>query len=297
MEVNTRSDVREFLASRRARLTPEQAGLPVYGMTRRVGGLRREEVALLAGVSVDYYNRVERGNLKGVSESVLNALARALQLDEAERAHLFDLAGTANATIGAVRRDPPVPRNLRPGVRRVLEALTGPAWVRNNRLDMLAANALGRALYSPAFDDPVRPVNTARFTFLDARATSFFLDWDLVATEIVGVLRGESGRSPFDAELMDLVGELCRRSSGFRTRWAAHDVHFHRGGFTRLRHPVVGDLDLSYEALEFPSDPGLTLLVYSAEPGSSSRRSLDVLARWAVSLPPEQPPATGPEHV
>jgi transcriptional regulator with XRE-family HTH domain len=282
MEVNTRSEVREFLVSRRASLTPEQAGLPVYGMTRRVGGLRREEVALLAGVSVDYYNRMERGNLKGVSESVLNAVARALQLDEAERSHLFDLASTANTTTGTARsRARPANGNVRPGVQRVLDALAGPAWVRNNRLDVLGANHLGRALYSPVFDDPVRPANTARFAFLGSRGRTFYRDWDRVATDIVGVLRAESGRDPFDTGLLDLVGELCSRSPLFLARWAAHDVHWHRSGVERLRHPVVGDLDLTYEALEFPSDPGLTLLVYAAEPGSASQHALRLLASRA----------------
>jgi transcriptional regulator with XRE-family HTH domain len=282
MEVNTRTEVREFLASRRARLTPEQVGLPVYGLTRRVGGLRREEVALLAGVSVDYYNRVERGNLKGVSQSVLNALARALQLDEAERAHLFDLASTANTTVGT-QRSRPLRQKVRPGVQGVLDALTGPAWVRNHRLDILAANSLARALYSSAFDDPARPPNTARFAFLDVCARTFYRDWDHTATDIVGVLRAEAGRNPFDKGLTDLVGELRGRSPDFRTRWAAHNVHFHRGGNKSLHHPVVGDLDLSYETLEFPSDPGLTLLVYAAEPESASQHALDRLATWAAT--------------
>ena len=283
MQVNTRSEVREFLASRRARLTPEQVGLPLYGLTRRVGGLRREEVALLAGVSVDYYNRVERGNLKGVSESVLNALARALRLDEAERAHLFDLASTANATVGTERRVP-LRQKVRPGVQTVLDALAGPACVRNHRLDILAANTLARALYSPAFDDHAPPPNTARFAFLDARARTFYRDWDRIATDTVGVLRAEAGRNPFDKGLTDLVGELCSRSPDFRTRWAAHNVQSHRGGNKCFHHPVVGDLDLSYETLEFPSDPGLTLLVYAAEPESSSQHALNRLATWPVSL-------------
>src|SRR3954454_21070301 len=147
-QVNNRSDVREFLASRRARLSPDQAPLPSYGIPRRVGGLRREEVALLAGVSIDYYNRMERGNLKGVSKSVLDALARALQLDEAERAHLFDLASTANATSGTLRRRS-VGQQVRPGVQRVLDALSGPAWVRNERMDVLAANRLPPPRHHP----------------------------------------------------------------------------------------------------------------------------------------------------
>ncbi len=298
VNVDNRSEAREFLASRRARLTPQEVGLPAFGGNRRVAGLRREEVALLAGVSVEYYTRLERGNLRGVSERVLDALAGALQLDEAERAHLFDLARTANATARTRRR--PSPQRVRPGVQRVLDAMTeAPAWVRNGRSDMLAANRLGRALYSPVFDSPVRPANTARFVFLDPRATDFYRDWERIAHEMVGVLRAEAGRDPYDRGLTELVGELSTRSEAFRTRWAAHEVRFHRTGSKRLHHPVVGDLDLTYEAIEFPSDPGLTLLVYTAEPGSPTEDALALLASWAAT-PDEHaeadphPPVTRP---
>jgi transcriptional regulator with XRE-family HTH domain len=279
-----RSEVREFLTSRRARLTPQQAGLPAFGGNRRVAGLRREEVALLAGVGVDYYTRLERGSLNGVSESVLEAMARALQLDEAERAHLFDLARTAGATRATRRR--PATRQVRPGLQRVLDAITdAPAWIRNGRSDFLAANRLGRALYAPIFEDPVRPANTARFVFLSPRSTAFYREWDGVANDIVAVLRAEAGRDPYDRGLSDLVGELSTRSEDFRSRWAAHNVLFHRTGSKRLRHPVVGSLDLAYEALEFPSDPGLTLLVYTAEPASPSQDALNLLASWAATAP------------
>ena len=282
--VDRRTEIREFLASRRARLTPQQAGLPTFGGNRRVTGLRREEVALLAGVSIDYYIRLERGNLKGASESVLDALARALQLDEAERAHLFDLARTANASTSSGRR--PAPQRIRPGVQRVLDAMTeAPAWVRNGRSDFLAGNRLARALYAPIFDDPVRPANTARFVFLQSGAAAdFYRDWDRIANDIVAVLRAEAGRNPYDRGLTDLIGELSTRSEDFRTRWAAHNVLFHRTGVKKLRHPVVGDLDLAYEAMEFPSDPGLTLLVYTAEPASRSQDALRLLASWAATL-------------
>jgi len=287
--MDNRTEVREFLASRRARLTPQQAGLPTYGGSRRVTGLRREEVALLAGVSVDYYTKLERGNLTGASESVLDALSRALQLDEAERAHLFDLARTANAT-PATRRRRAAPQRLRPGVQRVLDAMTGaPAWVRNGRSDVLATNRLGRALYAPVFDDPVRPANTARFAFLNGGGPEFYRDWDRTASDLVAVLRAEAGKNPYDRSLTDLIGELSTRSEEFRTRWAAHDVHFHRSGFKRLHHPVVGDLDLTYEAMELPADPGLTLLVYTAEPGSPTQDALNLLASWAATLDQEQP--------
>jgi len=277
-----KNDTREFLTSRRARITPEQAGLPAYGGNRRVSGLRREEVALLAGISVEYYTRLERGNVRGASEEVLEALARALQLDEAERAHLFDLARAANATPGTRRRS--APQRVRPGIQRLLDAMTGaPAWVRNGRLDFLAANRLGYALYSELFTDPVRPANSARFLFLNPRSTEFYVDWEKVASDVVAVLRAEAGRNPYDRGLTDLIGELSTRSETFRTRWAAHNVRFHRTGSKRLHHPVVGDLDLSYEALELPGED-LTLLAYTAEPGSPTHDGLNLLASWAATL-------------
>ena len=280
--MDNRSEVREFLASRRAKITPEHAGLPVRAGNRRVAGLRREEVALLAGVSVEYYTRLERGNLAGASESVLHGLAQALQLDEAERAHLFDLARAANASPRYRRR--PAPGRVRPGVQRVLDAMTGaPAWVRSGRSDILATNLLGRALYAPVFDSPVRPANTARFAFLDPRSGEFYRDWEQTANDMVGVLRAEAGCSPYDRGLTDLIGELSTRSSEFRARWAAHDVRLHRTGFKRLHHPVVGDLDLSYESMELTSQPGLTVVVYTAEPASPTHDALKLLASWAVT--------------
>jgi hypothetical protein len=257
--VDNRTEVREFLSTRRARLKPEQAGLPAYGTNRRVPGLRREEVALLAGLSSDYHVRLERGNLRGVSESVLNAVANALQLDEDERIHLFDLARVANTSGSTPRR--PSPHKVRPGLQRVLDAITdAPAWVRNGRADVLATNRLGRALYAPVFDDPIRPANTARFTFLSPGGRQFYRDWDATAKDMVAVLRSEAGRNPYDRGLTDLVGELSTRSETFRTLWASHDVLLHRTGSKRLHHPVVGDLDLTCEAFDLPSDPGLRLL-------------------------------------
>jgi transcriptional regulator with XRE-family HTH domain len=276
-------EIREFLVTRRARITPEQAGLPTYGIHRRVPGLRREEVAMLAGVSVDYYTRLERGNLAGASESVLDALVRALQLDDAERTHLFDLARAASATAGPARRRASTNR-VRPGVQRVLDAMTGaPAWVRNGRADVLATNQLGRALYAPVFDDPVRPANTARFTFLSPQAHDFYRDWDRTARDMVAVLRAAAGRDPYDKSLSDLVGELSTRSELFGTLWAAHDVQFHRAGRKDLHHPVAGDLDLTYEAFELPAEPGLTMLVYTAESDTPTAQALGFLASWAAS--------------
>jgi transcriptional regulator with XRE-family HTH domain len=282
--VDNRSEVRDFLASRRARITPERAGLPAFGANRRVPGLRREEVALLAGVSVDYYTRLERGNLSGVSESVLEALAGALQLDEAaERAHLLDLARAANATARSRRR--PGQQLVRPSVQRILDAMTGtPAYARNGRRDILAANRLVYALYSEAYLDPARPVNIARFVFLSPRARAFFLNWQSAANDTVAILRTEAGRNPYDQGLTNLVGELSTRSEEFRTRWAAHNVRLHRTGFKDIHHPVVGDLHLSFEAMDLPADSGLSVVVYSAEPGSASEDGVSLLASWAATL-------------
>ncbi len=274
------NDIAEFLASRRARITPEQAGLPTYGH-RRVPGLRREEVASLAGVSIDYYRRLERGNVNGVSDSVLEALARALQLDDAERSHLFDLARAANPMVPRRRR--PVQQRVRPEVQRILDSMGTPALVRNARVDYLAANRLGHALYAPLFESREQPPNSARFTFLDPVAIDFYPEWERVASELVAHLRSEAGRHPHDRGLSDLVGELSTRSGEFRTRWAAHNVRFHRTGTKRLHHPIVGDLSLSYEAMELPADAGLTMTAYTAEPGSASQDALDILASWIAT--------------
>lgn len=273
------SEIREFLVSRRAKVSPEQAGLPMYGRRRRVSGLRREEVALLADISVEYYTRLERGNARGVSDEVLDAVSRALQLDEAERAHLLDLVRMAN--VERAPRRTPGPQNVRPSVRRIVDAMaTIPAFVHNGRLDILYANPLADAFYSEHRRDPVRPANSARFLFLDPRARTFYLDWETVAHDIVAALRGEAGRSPYDRALSDLVGLLSTRSEEFRVLWARHDVRFHRSGTKRFHHPLVGDLTLAYEALQLTADPGLTLVTYSAEPGSPSEEALRELARW-----------------
>jgi transcriptional regulator with XRE-family HTH domain len=280
--VDNRTEIREFLTSRRARITPDQAGLPVYGGTRRVPGLRREEVAMLAGVSVDYYTRLERGNMRGVSESVLEALVRALELDEAERAHLFDLARAAGPAAGPRRRPA---RRIRPSVQRILDAMTGaPAFAQNGRLDVLAANSLGRALYSEMYADPVRPANHARFVFLNPRARDFYKHWDRAANDTVAILRSEAGRDPYDRDLSDLVGALSTRSDEFRTRWAAHNVRIHKTGVKDFHHPVVGDLSLTYEMMDLAADTGLAILTYSAEPGSRSQEALDLLGSWAATL-------------
>jgi transcriptional regulator with XRE-family HTH domain len=284
-----RAEVREFLSSRRARLTPEQAGLPAYGGNRRVAGLRREEVAMLAGVSVDYYIRLERGNLAGASESVLDAIAATLRLDDAEREYLFDLARAA----GPGRKRPgKTAMNVRPAVRQVLDAITdAPAWVRNGRHDIIAANPLGRALYAPVFDDPHRPVNTTRFTYLNPGAMEFWRDYDQIAHDAAAMLRLEAGRNPHDPGLISLVGELSTQSELFRQQWASRDVKYHRSGTKRIHHPVVGDLDLNFESMELPSEPGLVLNVYTAPAGSPTADALKLLASWAATGHQERPAA------
>jgi transcriptional regulator with XRE-family HTH domain len=282
--VDTRSEIQQFLTSRRAKITPEQAGLTSYG-SRRVPGLRREEVAVLAGVSVPYYTRIERGDMNGVSDSVLEALARALQLDEAERAHLFDLARAVRPPTWAQRRRVSRQR-VRPSVQHVLDGLTGAAaFVHNPRLDNLAANLLGYALYSEMFSRAAGagPVNSARYVFLDPGARDFYVDWDRAASDVVAVLRSAAGRDPEDRDLSDLVGELSTKSAEFRTRWAAHNVRFHDGGTKNLHHPVVGDITLDYNRLEIAVDPGQMLMIWTAEPGSKSAEALSLLGSWAAS--------------
>lgn len=302
-----RSQVREFLTSRRAKITPQQAGLPSYG-TRRVPGLRRAEVAQLAGVSVEYYSRLERGDLSGVSDSVLDALARALRLDDEERTHLEDLARAAGP--GPRRRTRSATQRVRPTVQRMLDSMTdAPAFVMNGRGDVLATNALGRALYAPMIDAARGAVpNHARFIFLDTRSHQFWGDWDRAADDTVALLQAQAGRDPFDKALTDLVGELSTRSQDFRTRWARHDVRQHHIGAKPFHHPVVGDLDLTYESLDLPAD-NLTLVAYGTEPGSDSEDKVRLLASWATTTgtTPDrsdshtersnEQPATGPGDV
>lgn len=280
--MDTRTEIRDFLTTRRARITPAQAGLPDYGGRRRVAGLRREEVAMLAGVSVDYYTRLERGNLAGVSESVLEALVRALALDEAERQHLFNLA-KADSAPQRSRRSAPAP-TLRANMQLILDALDmAPAYVRNGRLDVLGSNALARALFPHVFDGTGALPNLARAQFLDERSDSFFIEREKMANDCVAILRAEAGRNPFDKPLTDLIGELCTRSDDFRQRWARHDVRQHRTGIKRFRHPVVGELELGYEVLELAGEPDLHMLVYTAVAGSHAHDSLRLLASLAAT--------------
>jgi transcriptional regulator with XRE-family HTH domain len=294
-----RAEVRDFLVTRRAKITPRQAGLQFYGGNRRVPGLRREEVAILAGVSADYYARLEKGNLSGVSDSVLEAIAGALQLDEAERIHLFNLARAANTTPAraAQRR---TPKQIRPAIQLILDGMTDtPAFVRNGRLDILAANTLGLALYSPAFASQPRPVNLARFRFLDPAARDFYPDFGDSANTTVALLRTEAGRDPFNKSLTDLIGELSTRSEEFRALWAAHNVRLHRSGLKHFHHPVVGRMDLLFEAMALEADEGLTLTAYIAEPSTPSHDALRLLASWAATSGQEHAAAgsgTPPAH-
>ena len=295
-----RADLREFLGTRRAKVTPQQAGLPTHGGHRRVPGLRREEVALLAGVSVDYYTRLERGNARGVSDSVLEGLTRALQLDDAERAHLYDLVRSSNAATPARHRPPQ--QRVRPGVQQLLDAMADvPAFVQNGRLDVLGANPLARALYADLFDSPTHDTdqapNHARFTFLDPRATDFYPDWTRAAADGVALLRAEAGRHPDDRTLNELIGELTTRSEKFTTLWATHNVRWHTTGTKRFHHRVVGELSLDYEGLELAADPGQTLITFTAAPDSPARQALAFLASWANSSdqPTDQHPVEQPK--
>ncbi|MBB3085403.1 helix-turn-helix transcriptional regulator [Geodermatophilus sabuli] len=288
--MDNRTEVRQFLATRRAKITPDQAGVPLYGQRRRVPGLRREEVAQLAGMSTDYYTRLEKGNLRSASDGVLDAIARALQLDDAERAHLYDLARAARAGTARAPRRRDRPQQVRPTVQHLLDAMTAAAaFVRNGRLDILAVNPLGLAFYSPLYAAAAPPVNLARYCFLDPSAHDFYPDWEEAADTTVAILRTEAGRDPYNRALTDLVGELATRSDAFRTRWAAHDVRLHHTGTKRFRHPVVGDLTVGFNATELAADIGLTLTVYTAEPGSESAEKLALLASWAAGSIPARP--------
>lgn len=275
--------MREFLTSRRARITPEQVGLPV-GTNRRVAGLRRSEVATLAGVSVEYYTKVERGAIGGASPEVLDALARALRLDDAERAHLFDLAHAANPVARPPKRRSAKNWTAHQGLQWALNAVTaGAAFVRNGRMDLLAVNPLARALYHEAYDMPGQQPNIARHVFLDERALAFYPDWEAFAEVTVAILRTEAARDPHNKELHDLIGELSTRSAEFRRLWGAHNVRHHGSGFKTFHHSTVGEMTLAYEGMNMEAEPGLTLTIYTPEPGSPSAERMQLLASWAAS--------------
>ena len=292
--MDNRAEVREFLMTRRANVSPEAAGIPA-GANRRVPGLRRTEVAALAGVSVEYYSKLERGSIAGASAAVLDAVSRALQLNDAEHAHLLDLARTADGipSSGRARRRATKPGPPRASLQWALSAITDAvAVVRDQRQNLVATNDLGRAFYSPLIGDGGRTPNFARFQFLDPAAHDFYPDWDLFAEMCVAVIRAEAGRDPHDTGIQDLVGELSTRSDLFRTLWAAHNVRTHGTGTKRFRHPVVGDLTLVYEELAITAEPGRVLLIYTAEPGSPSAERLRLLASWAADTPLASAPIT-----
>lgn len=293
--VNPKDELRDFLVTRRARLTPQEAGLPVYGANRRVTGLRREEAAMLAGISVEYFTKLERGNVGSVSESVLDGVAHALQLDEAERDHLYRLVRAATTRKPA--RTAPSRRRVRPTIQRMLDLMPTPAYLRNGRFDILAANDLGRALYSPLFEESDTP-NTARFVFLNPDASDFFTHFTRIEADAVAYLRVEAGRDPYDKALQDLIGELSTRSERFRQLWAAHDVRYHRSGTKTLHHPLVGDLTLDFEAFALPDDEGQRLNVYTAAPHNPATDALALLASWATSpAGPATHEATADAHI
>lgn len=282
--MDNRSEVREFLMTRRARVAPESVGIPAGG-NRRVAGLRRSEAAALAGVSVEYYAKLERGAIAGASAAVLDALASALRLDDAERAHLLDLARAADGipSSGRSRRRSAKPGAARPSLQWALSSITDAiAFVRDPHQNLVATNDLARAFYSPVIGDGGRTPNLARFQFLDPAAHDFYPDWDLFAEMCVAIMRAEAGRDPHDKGLQDLVGELSTRSETFRRLWAAQDVRIHGAGTKRFRHPLVGELTLAYEELAITAEPGNVLLIYSAEPGSPSAERLALLASWSL---------------
>lgn len=284
-----RARIRDFLATRRAKLTPEQVALPTSGR-RRVPGLRREEVAVLAGVSTEWYTRLEKGHISGVSDEVLDAVAQALRLDQDERTYLFDLARAARPARRAPsrRKDVQVP----PRVQWLLDSMTmSAAFVRNGRQEIVAHNALARTLLAPVFDSPATAqhgrANLARYIFLDPGSQQFFVDWDAATAVTAALLRAEAGREPHDRALRDLIGELSTLSTEFRSQWAVHDVRLRHHGSKQLWHPQVGDLDLTYQSLDLPTSNRMVhhLTIYTAEPGSTSEDRLKLLTSLAATQP------------
>jgi len=277
--MSSKDEAREFLISRRAQITPAEVGLPDWGDERRVPGLRREEVADLAGVSVGYYTRLERGEIGGASESVLDAIARALRLTDIEREHLFDLARRSAVIPTPSERHEHT--EVRSTLRRLVDSIGMPAIVQTPRLDLVAANGLGRLLFAPVFED-ARGANFARFNYLDPRARDFYVDWPLARRTGAAILRREAGRDPLDEGLTELIGELSTLSPLFREDWARRDVHEHRTGTKGFIHPEVGRLDLAFEVLETPGDSAHRLITYSAEPGTEAADTLAILGSLAA---------------
>ena len=279
------AELSEFLRSRRARLKPEDVGLPEFGRHRRVPGLRREELAQLAGVSVAYYTRLEQGNGRNVSMEVLDAIARALRLSDTERAHLTHLAKPTvkKRQRAAIAR----PQRVRPGLMHLLDSMDGvPAAVVGRRLDILAWNRMARALMGDFTTWEPDQRNMARMIFLDPNARDLYIDWECKAVEVVSTLRLYAGCYPDDPLLLALVGELSVKSEEFRSLWAAHTVADKGHGTKRLRHPLVGEMTLLYESMKVAGDdPDLVLVTYHAEPGTASADALRLLAQWGVDEP------------
>lgn len=278
--MDPRSEISSFLVSRRAKLTPEQAGVPFHSGARRVPGLRREEVAHLAGVSADYYARLERGKIAGASREVLDAVARALQLDDDERQHLLDL-------VQVTQRRAPRPKAsnrtaLRPGVQQVLDSIETPAFVQNARLDRLGSNRIGRALYSLPLDGSDDRYNYAHYLFLDSRAERFHRDFEHAKHNVVALLHAATAQDPYDKALIEVIGTLSTQSEEFRALWASHDVFRYRSGAKLLTHAEVGDLEFGYESFELSTDPGLVMLVYTVEPGSPTAEAMRILNSWTA---------------
>ena len=287
--MDNQAEVSEFLRTRRDRITPEQAGI-IGGGRRRVPGLRREEVAMLAGMSIDYYAKMERGSLTGVSPEVLNAVATALRLNEAETEHLHDLARAAGP-VSSRRRPRVVTATVRPSLQRFLDTNTAtPTFIQNRRADLISANPLGEALLSPLLTDSSNQRNNARFTFLNPASRNFYPDWEHGADSLVASMRNAAGKNPHDKDLTDLIGELVTRSDAFRTRWAAHDVRPHRSGKKRIHHPAVGDLEFEFEGMELPGTPGWMLYAYTTVPGSPTEERVALLGSLAVT-PADAAPA------
>jgi transcriptional regulator with XRE-family HTH domain len=299
--MDSKSEITSFLSSRRAKLSPEEAGVPLYGGRRRVAGLRREEVAQLAGVSTDYYARLERGKVAGASREVLEAIARALQLDEDEREHLFDLVKISQTR--TPRRRSTIAATVRPGLQQVLDSISTPAYLQNARLDRLAANRIGRALYSQPIDGSNDQFNYALWLFLDPRAHEFHRDFAAAKHNVVALLHAATAKDPYDQGLIDVIGRLSTQSEEFRSYWARHDVFRYRRGAKLVTHSEMGELEFGYESFELPTDPGLVMLVYTVEPGSPTAEAMQILSSWAspsaetgeagaASRPRRQPPSS-----
>ncbi|MBC3988076.1 helix-turn-helix transcriptional regulator [Streptomyces sp. AC563] len=272
------NELGEFLKARRAEVSPREAGLPDAGSGRRVRGLRREEVALLASISPDYYTRLEQGR-RQASSPVLKAIAEVLHLNEEERGYLFELAGK-----DAARPRRMAARRVRPQLRRLLDDLaTSPAFVLGRGMDILAWNPLAAALLTDFEAVPEKRRNYVWLLFRDPSFRTLHADWERMARSAVAMLRREAGRNPHDQRMASLVGELSMRDEDFRQWWGDHHVAVRSGGSKVLRHPVAGELTLDWDALACVSDPDQQLVVWSAEPGTPSHDGLRFLASWAAS--------------